>query len=67
MPKNVALDTMIVIRRVNTRLQADAAKPFKIVDGISCGNCTSFIGERCNLKSKAVKAYNICEKHVKLI
>lgn len=51
-----------MVRRINDSKLFDRA-PFKIVDGISCGNCRQFKNERCLSKRKPVKAYNICERH----
>ena len=62
MAKNPVTETMHTIRRLNNaKLSVPTA--FKIVDGISCGNCKSFKDERCLSKRKPVKAYNICERH----
>lgn len=61
--KGVVNEHLSMIRRINDqRIGANIPK-FKIVDGISCGNCTHFAAERCTIKRKSVKEYNICEKH----
>lgn len=63
MPKNPVTETIHMIRRINDGKQVVRA-PFKIVDGISCGNCKHFAAERCVSKRKPVKTYNICERHL---
>lgn len=63
MPKNDILDSLITIRRRNEQRMYVAPPKFKINDVDSCGTCTNFKADRCKLKHKPVKSYNICEKH----